>query len=262
MKEGMSEIWDCVDGVILAFAPRFVRKDSPNERTFIMWKQPILYSKSSSVVLRGSKTIVSVPSLESAKMLEARLRKHLAKDDLLVKDEKTKKKRPFKLNIKIIECPESAGQLIFKKSKIPVTIHELTRDDIIDEIEKSLKRDIQLIKMYSQNEFEALKEIEKTKSQHFQLMTKAEKILDEKGKYCTNYYKRYTMSYRVTYTDGATCSRKQTPIGDVLIVVNGSSIVDDERMTKQRTDTFKLKHEDKYIFSVVGLDIYREWKQG
>lgn len=239
----MGELWLNVDNVIKTFVSESSNKSD------ILWQTPIFYS-TFGFVLRGSKTIVSVPSVTVADDLKTKLQNRLAEKDLLIKDRKTKEKRPFKLLIKIIECPENGGQLILKKSEIPVTDHDvpgsLFFEIIEDERRDTLKNSLDENDRIEINEtFDRIRKNLRSK-------------IDENGKYTTHYKKPYAMSYRVTFNDAETERRQQTAVGDILIVINGSSVIEDQRLTKIRSDKFEIKNAEKYICTVGIFDIYAE----
>ena len=262
----MNELWLRVNEVIDTFIREENQKneDSIHEKkSLIIWKDPILYAirhgRETNTVLRGSKTIISVPSVSAAEALKLALKKRLSEDDLLVWDTKTKKKRPFKLNIKIIECPPDAGQLILKKSNIPVTQHGIGIRKIFEIIENQRQQD-----MYDKNNISikvSLRfktEENEVNERYNEITKKVSSVLDDNKKYCIHWIKPYAMAHRITYTSGTTRSRKQTAIGDVLIVINGTAVSEDQRMTKARTDTFELKNKNKYIVSAGSVGIYTE----
>ena len=271
----MNELWMCVDKVIDTFVCEEIQNDDNSihkNKSFIIWKDPILYAirhgLETNNVLRGSKTIISVPSVSAAEALKLALKKRLSEDDLLVWDTKTKKKRPFKLNIKIIECPPDAGQLILKKSNIPVTQHGISIRKIFELIENQRKQEIDSIKrqqdMYDKNNMSmkiSLRfkmEENEVNERYDEITKKVSSVLADNKKYCIHWIKPYAMAYRITYTSGTTQSRKQTAIGDVLIVINGTAVAKDQRITKARTDTFELKNKNNYIISAGAVGIYTE----
>ena len=275
MQFGMNELWLRVDEVIDTFIREENQKNEDSihkKKSLIIWKDPILYAilhgRETNTVLRGSKTIISVPSVSAAEALKLALKKRLSEDDLLILDAKTKEKRPFKLNIKIIECPPDAGQLILKKSNIPVTQHGIGIRKILEIIENQRQQEIGSIQrqqdMYGKNNmsievslrFET--EGNEVNERYNEITKKVSSVLADNKKYCIHWIKPYAMAYRVTYTSGTTWSRKQTAIGDVLIVINGTAVAKDQRMTKARTDTFELKNKNKYIISAGSVGIYTE----
>lgn len=264
----MKDLWGRIGETI----SEFVQRPKIAENAFVMWKLPILSSEEENP--RCTKTIVSVPSLDAANALKHALEKTLSEPELLVYDD-TLKKRPYKLKIKIINCPETAGQLILKKSNIPVTMHNLSATDVRYIISTREEKEIDSVKHNRPmcgcdtargvnsplNVSKSLKEqIEEISSRYAQLIADAKLKQNKNAKYCINYIKPYATSYRITYTDNATRRRKQTAVGDVLIVVHGTEVVEDKRITKPRSDIFFTKHRDKHIASAPGIGIFAEWE--
>lgn len=110
---------------------------------------------------------------------------------------------------------------------------------------------------YAERNFKK-EELEITK-RYNNIISSVKSKLSKNQKYCINFVKPYAMSYRVTYSDAATYSRKQTAVGDVLIVIHGTGVIEDQRTTKTRGDAFFLKHRDKFIASAAGIGIYDDW---
>ena len=216
----MSSLWETVDDTISSFI------DQNKVTSHVLWKKNVLYAKflgkDTDIILCGSKTIVSVRSKQDANELEKELRSALEYSGLLVEDVLTKKKRPFKLKIKTIECAESKnynrleGHIFLKKSKIAVTKHNLTTEDIY--------HDEQMLD-----------------AEYAEQKANLHSMLSPNKKYCISGYKSYARNYRVTYNDVGG-HRKQTAVGDVLITINGSKVLADPRITKERSDTFANKH--------------------
>ena len=270
----MSKLWNTVDQTIVDFV-----RDKTHRH--ILWKNDVLYSKKDgNKILCGSKTIVSVDSATAASELENRLRTDLSDLALLVKDPKTKEKRPFKLKIKTIQCPEqksvhdfTLGYAFLRKSKIAVTKRKLSRDDIEDIIEEIFEN--QMAELYYQKaEYEKI-DNESTKQFYLKTLDDAENKLRSNWlkstkqvrdtlklneKYCISGYKPFARNYRITYND-ITGQRKQTAVGDVLIVINGTRVLDDPRITQERSDTFAKKHTPLlYIGSAFEYHVFAEDK--
>ena len=254
----MNELWQRIDAVIDTFVNQ---ENGDFEKSFILWKLPILQI-TTNTILRGSKTIISPPSAASAATLKNALQQELSKEELLIYDPGNGGRRPYKLNIKIIGCPENAGQLVFKKSHIPVTTHELSVEKVLSLINNIEYREIKLIRRQQNMDLStAEKKIDEIKEQYDEFTAAVKSKLKERKKYCVSYIKPFAMSYRVTYNDDISHGRKQTPVGDVLIVINGTEIVDDQRMTKPRTDIVATKYKKKHIISGRGISIFNDWKK-
>lgn len=280
----MGALWQSIDYTICEFIKKQCEETVSWKQSSILWNEPIYFSKKDpNKVLRGSKTIVSVPTCEDAVALKDSLKKRLAASDLFVLDAKTRKKRPYKLNVKIIECLDSCGQIILKKSNIPVTKRNLSPQEVLKIIESIRQSDIDHLtyirdrynssgevpaitsilsrKHISNGYFEST--IEKSKNHYVELLDLAAENLDVNHKYCINYYKPYASSYRVTYSDASTYRRKQTTVGDVLIVIKGKSVVEDERFTQRRSDSFDNKYWNDRVMCVDSdtfgdVNIYKE----
>lgn len=271
----MEDLWRRVDNTIYAFVQKSSESNKYPEldkNAFIMWREPILYAQaggcSTNTILRGSKTIVSVTSAEEAEALKAAIKETLSAEDLLVKDAETKKKRPFKLVVKTIECLKFEGQLILKKSKIPVTYHGFSAEDALELIQRRGASEVSEIERrrfgYGMNLTDDVsrkldKEIDEIVARYDSLIFNAASKLDDNQKYCVHYIKSYAMSFRVTYNAAETLGRKQTAVGDVLIVINGTEVIEDKRRTKERSDVFCEKHKEKFITSAAGIGIYADW---
>lgn len=254
----MGDLWERIGETI----SEFVHCPKIAENAFVMWKLPSTKG-SPDTVIRGTKTIVSVPSLDVAKALKRALEKTLSEPKLLVCDDITLEKRPYKLKIKIINCPKNAGQLILKKSNIPITTHNITAQDVLGIIRTREQKEIDSIdrQRHSITHGVNLKEsLEEISSRYDQLIADAEPKLYENEEYCISYIKLNAFSYRITYNDGTTLQRKQTAVGDVLIVIHGTEVVEDKRLTKPRSDIFFSKHRDKHIASAPGIGIFAEWE--
>lgn len=251
---GMDELWQNVDRIIETFVSES-RTDEAGEtcskKAVILWKNPILYSKW-GFILRGSKTIISVPSVSFADDLEKKLRNRLSEKDLLIRDAVSRKERPFKLLIKKIACPKDGGQLILKKLEIPVTNHGVSGYEIFGLIETQRRRALERIDNSLETERIEINEMFDRIEKNVRSEINANK------KYCTHQKKPYAMSYRVTFNDVETKRRRQTAVGDVLIVVNGLNVITDQRLTQTRSDKFELKNSEKYICSVGDIGIYIE----
>ena len=252
----MSSLWETVDDTISSFI------DQNKVTSHVLWKKDVLYAKflgkDTDIILCGSKTIVSVQSKHDANELEKELRSALEYSGLLVEDMLTKKKRPFKLKIKTIECAESKnynrleGNIFLKKSKIAVTKHNLTTEDIYNIIEKNyqkqkaaLEHEKDVITSRLEPHLDSLKFVyhdeQMLEAEYAEQKANLHSMLSPNKKYCISGYKSYARNYRVTYND--VCGhRKQTAVGDVLITINGSKVLTDPRITKERSDTFANKH--------------------
>lgn len=264
----MSDLWRTVDNTISEFVGEIF------SRNFILWKNDILYEKilgdDTDTVLCGSKTIVSVPSRQEADCLEKRLRTALEAPELLVEDAKTLEKRPFKLKIKIIECPEwkgrdEPGYIFLKKAKIAVTEHGVTREKIAKILDKNFESAEDIARhsagwpddpLIQRNSLELG---DNDISIHNKLMEKLYRTL-KPYKYCISGYKPYARNYRVTYND--ICGRrKTTAVGDVLIAINGTKVLADSRLPKKRSDTFATKHVPIfYLGTPFEYYVYNEYK--
>lgn len=281
----MRELWQSVDYTIRKFIKKQCEETMSMKQSSMLWNEPIYFSKKDpSKVLRGSKTIVSVRTCEDAVALKDTIRARLAESDLLVHDAKTLKKRPYKLNVKIIECLDSCGQIILKKSNIPVTKRNLSADDVIGIINLIRKSDIDHFS-YLRDKYNSSGQVpseisffisqerisngyfeenlEEIKERYARLLDLAAERLNANQKYCINYYKPCASSYRVTYSDASTYRRKQTTVGDVLIVIKGKSVVEDERFTQRRSDSFDNKHWNDRVMCVDShtlgdVNIYKE----
>lgn len=268
----MGVLWEQVDNTIDSFVSESKNSNSL-EKSSILWKSNTLYAvthcRETTHVLRGSKTIVSVPSLDAAKSLEDALRKRLAASDLLVKDQKTKKLRPFKLGIKIIQCLYGCGQLTLRKSNIPVTLHNLSCDKVCKIIAAFRQKELAGVDrqraMYGSNIPDDVaksfnNDVAKITEEYEEIIYDTKLMLNENDMYCVNFNKPYTMSYRITYNDLTSFGRKQTTVGDVLIAVRGTSVVNDERFTKTRADTFSRKNRSYFVGDIArtGIAVYKE----
>ena len=279
----MGALWQSIDYTICEFIKKQCEETVSWKQSSILWNEPIYFSKKDpNKVLRGSKTIVSVPTCEDAVALKDSLKKRLAASDLFVLDAKTRKKRPYKLNVKIIECLDSCGQIILKKSNIPVTKRNLSSEQVLKIIKSIRQSDIDHLtyirdRYNSSGEVPAIisisrnhisngyfeSTIEKSENHYAELFDRAVETLDVNQKYCINYYKPYASSYRVTYSDASTYGRKQTTVGDVLIVIKGKSVVEDERFTQRRSDSFDNKYWNDRVMCVDSdtfgdVNIYKE----
>lgn len=265
----MGQLWQHIDCVI----DKFVADNAEEAITpsSILWKKPVLYAQSqgqdTDKVLRGSKTIVSVQSIDDANTLVKALQDRLSCDDLLVRDQKTKKMRPFKLRIKIIECDPFHGEITLKKSDIPVTVHDLHVDDVCDLLTSIKDTDLTVIGMQLEKinnpdmQQVVAADMQKTvaliKENYASDVDKA-KSLDTNKTYCVHYVKPYASSYRITYNDGKMRGRKQTAVGDVLIAVKGSKVVDSNRVTKFRSDIFSLRYFDNIAADLSTITVYND----
>lgn len=262
----MAELWETIDKTICSFTKQRLHCS-------ILWKKNVLYSKfrgeETGKVLCGSKTIISVPGQSEANSLVKMLRSVLKEPRLLVKDTKTKKERPYRLKIKVIACTSSidmsleqkrlCGKMLLKKSKIAITKHNLSLNQIHNLIDGIFQKKLDALDheqnvvsqrlCYQKNPALQRSILDCVKQEKREIIDRQEKlrhklnvILQCDQKYCVSGYKPYARNYRITYNDITAC-RKQVAVGDVLIVIGGSQVLLDPRITKERSDTFVKKHE-------------------
>lgn len=256
MQSGMLDLWNAVDKTIKDFT---VNNES---NAAILWHSDavvsIIKGQFTNHVLRGSKTIVGVKSENDANELIKILKELLSQPDYLVKDRKTKNRRPFLLKIKTINCLENYGQIILSTTKIPVSQHNLTKDQVFKYIIHCFNTAISRLNRFSPqaqpNEVSLRLEHEKAKAAKLIRAT-----LSETDRYIISYYKLFAQSYRIMYNDASAC-RKQTTIGDVIIAINGSDVIQNSRKTKRRTNSYAvrpavLEFDDPFNYK---LSVYRE----
>lgn len=265
----MGQLWQHIDSVV----DKFIADSAETAiiPSSILWRLPILYARShgqdTDKVLRGSKTIVSVQSIDDANALVKALQDRLSCDALLVRDQKTKKMRPFKLKIKIIECDPFHGEITLKKSDIPVTVHDLHVDDIYDLLTSIKDTDLELmgirLKEISNPDMQQVvvadmqKAVALIKENYASDVDKA-KSLDANKTYCVHYVKPYASSYRVTYNNDKVRGRKQTAVGDVLIAAKGSKVVNSNRVTKFRSDIFSSRYSNNIAADLSTITVYND----
>lgn len=248
MKYGMSELWDAVDNTINHFV-----KESGTSHA--LWHEDCKVSMHdglpTSHVLRGSKTIVGVDSECDANTLTKRLKDMLAQPYFLVNNKKsdsdTPQKRPYPLKIKIINCL-TYGQITLTVSAIPVSRHNMTKEQIVKYVKNSFTT---LITFESEEKRRVLKELKND------AITRINSALLDDALYVISYYKPTASAYRILYND-ASRVRKQTAVGDVLIAIHGSAVVSDTRVTKRRTDAYAARPALFDIDNPFTFSIYQE----
>lgn len=188
-------------------------------------------------VKRGSKFVIGTPDRHAAEMIKEGIGEYLKREENLINDLKTQKKKAYKLNVKILDG--AAYHVVLSRNHAHSTMIGKTEDVLQYLSDKETENE-----MFER--FEDAAEFSQARSKLAEYFL----ITGDTHVYLTKFG---GVAYKVNYYDTAAQHRKQINLGDVLIIVGCRELTENAQMNKKRSDAVSKDSADviaaaNYVF--------------
>lgn len=194
---------------------------------YVLFFEPYTQDKYEFSVKRGSKFIIGTTNKGAAEELKEGIAEFLEREENLINDQKTQKKKPYRLNVKILDG--AAQHIVLRRNSAHSTL-TCSIDGVMDYLSDKVDECALLERQEDEKEFrEALSRVAAYKIQ-----------TGDTHVYLTKFS---GAAYKVNYFDCNEMVNKQINLGDILIIVGATELSEIKKPNRRRSDALNRNSE-------------------